>query len=78
MSPRLPTCQLGKNGPPVTALGFGAMGLSWLGAYRQRTATLYGAAPSDEERFKVLDRVYDLGCKFWDTAGKPLNSTAII
>ncbi|KAF9510520.1 hypothetical protein BS47DRAFT_1331702 [Hydnum rufescens UP504] len=28
----------------------------------------YGAAGSDEERFKVLDRLFELGCRHWDTA----------
>lgn len=28
----------------------------------------YGDIPSDEERFKVLDRAYELGETFWDTA----------
>ncbi|KAG2061318.1 Aldo keto reductase [Suillus hirtellus] len=28
----------------------------------------YGQTDSDEERFKVLDKVYELGCTFWDTA----------
>jgi len=54
----LPTRQLGKNGPQVTALGFGAMGLS----------AFYGTVESDEERFKVLDRAYELGEVFWDSS----------
>lgn len=31
---------------------------------------LYGASPSEVERLRVLDRVFELGCRFWDTAGK--------
>ena len=56
--PQLPTRQLGRNGPHVTALGFGAMGLS----------AFYGGPESDEERFKVLDRAYELGEVNWDSA----------
>ncbi|KAL8949881.1 MAG: hypothetical protein Q9222_004038 [Ikaeria aurantiellina] len=58
MAAKLPTRQLGKNGPQVTALGFGAMGLS----------AFYGAHDTDEERFKVLDRAYELGVTNWDSA----------
>ncbi|KAI9815130.1 MAG: hypothetical protein M1827_002973 [Pycnora praestabilis] len=58
MAPTLPTRQLGKNGPHVTALGFGAMGLS----------AFYGTPESDEERFKVLDRAYEKGELNWDSA----------
>ena len=54
----VPTRQLGRNGPHVTALGFGAMGLS----------AFYGGPESDEERFKVLDRAYELGEVNWDSA----------
>jgi aryl-alcohol dehydrogenase-like predicted oxidoreductase len=58
MAPKLPTRKLGKNGPEVVAEGFGLMGLSiW-----------YGSIQSDEERFKVLDRAYELGQTNWDTA----------
>lgn len=49
---------MGKNGPSVTALGFGVMGLS----------AFYGTPASDEERFPVLDRAYELGQTFWDSA----------
>ncbi|OAA60295.1 aldo-keto reductase (AKR13) [Niveomyces insectorum RCEF 264] len=49
---------LGKDGPLVPALGFGMMGLSYA----------YGEPPSDEERFKILDRALALGNIFWDTA----------
>ena len=31
-------------------------------------AQLYGKTEDDEQRFKLLDRVYELGCRFWDTA----------
>ncbi len=58
MAPQLPTRKLGKNGPEVTALGFGLMGLS----------AFYGKPESDEERFKVLDRALELGETFWDSA----------
>ena len=54
----MPTRQLGKNGPKVSAIGFGAMGLS----------AFYGTPASDEERFKVLDRVIELGSTYIDSA----------
>lgn len=56
---KLPTGQLGKNGPYVTRMGYGAMGLS----------AFYGKPKPDEERFAVLDKLYEQGELFWDTAG---------
>ncbi|EXJ92542.1 alcohol dehydrogenase [Capronia epimyces CBS 606.96] len=56
--PKLPTRKLGKNGPQVTALGYGTMGLS----------AFYGTPKPDEERYAVLDHVYKSGDLFWDTA----------
>ncbi len=50
--------QLGKHGPKVSAIGFGAMGLS----------PFHGAAAPDEERFKVLDRAIELGSTYIDSA----------
>lgn len=55
---QLPTRKLGKNGPHVTALGYGTMGLS----------AFYGAPKPDPERFAVLDKCYNDGELFWDTA----------
>ena len=54
----LPTRTLGKNGPQVSSLGFGAMGLS----------AGYGAVGSDEERLEFLTEVYNRGERFWDSA----------
>ncbi|KAH7379040.1 NADP-dependent oxidoreductase domain-containing protein [Cadophora sp. MPI-SDFR-AT-0126] len=42
----------------IPALGFGLMGLS----------VGYGKAESDEPRFKVLDRAFELGETFWDSS----------
>ncbi|KAG1859549.1 Aldo keto reductase [Suillus subalutaceus] len=53
---KYPTRKIGTD--DVSAIGFGAMGI---GAY-------YGQTGSDEERFQVLDKAYELGCTFWDTA----------
>ncbi|KAI3316624.1 Aldo/keto reductase [Xylariaceae sp. AK1471] len=52
------TRQLGRDGPKIPAVGFGLMGFS-LG---------YGAAESNQDRFKLLDRAWELGCTNWDTA----------
>ena len=54
----MPTRQLGKNGPFVSAIGFGAMGLS----------AFYGKIDPDEERFKVLERAIELGSTYFDSA----------
>ena len=72
------TRSLGKNGPQVTAMGFGLMVQSLqpdiLGTWEitltriQGLSAFYGAAKSDEERFKVLDRALELGETFWDSS----------
>ena len=64
----LPTRTLGRGGPQVTALGFGAMSLG--GAYGQKD--------TDEERFQLLDRAYELGERFWDTADIYADSEDVI
>lgn len=58
-SNHVPLRKLGKNGPSVAPLGFGMMGLSY---------NVYGSVPDDEERCAILDRAYELGATFWDTA----------
>ena len=55
---QVPLRSLGKGGPKVSALGFGAMGLS----------ASYGKTYENEERFRVLDRALELGSAFWDTS----------
>lgn len=63
----LPARQLGNNGPFVTAIGFGTMGLS----------AFYGKPKPDAERFAVLDAAYEKGELHWDSAdmyGKPLGT----
>ncbi|KAI0832053.1 Aldo/keto reductase [Trametes gibbosa] len=52
----LPTRKIGDS--KVTALGFGAMGI----------AAYYATTLSDEDRMKLLDALYESGCKNWDTA----------
>jgi aryl-alcohol dehydrogenase-like predicted oxidoreductase len=54
----LPTASLGKNGPQVTRLGFGLMGLS----------VFYGTAKPDNERLALLDNAHSLGELFWDSS----------
>ncbi|KAF3919329.1 hypothetical protein ABW21_db0202216 [Orbilia brochopaga] len=52
------TRPLGKNGPQVSAMGYGAMGIS----------IAYGPAKPDEERLKMLDAVVENGVYFIDTS----------
>lgn len=54
----VPTKALGKNGPNVTAIGFGTMGLS----------AFYGKPKPDEERYAMLDHIYKSGELNWDSA----------
>ncbi|KAG7440952.1 Aldo/keto reductase [Guyanagaster necrorhizus] len=52
----------------VSAVGFGAMGIS----------VAYGTTEPDEERFKVLDAAFEAGCTFWDSADVYLDSEDLI
>jgi aryl-alcohol dehydrogenase-like predicted oxidoreductase len=54
----IPIRSLGKNGPQVSAIGFGAMSLSPFG----------GDPAPDEERFKLIDRAIELGSTYIDSA----------
>ncbi|EGR49903.1 aldo-keto reductase [Trichoderma reesei QM6a] len=56
--PKIVTRALGKNGPQVPRLGLGLMGLSGH----------YGLPAPDEERLAFLDKAYEMGETFWDTA----------
>ncbi|EED83286.1 predicted protein [Postia placenta Mad-698-R] len=53
-----PTRQLGRSGPHVSAIGFGAMGL---GAF-------YGKRADEKQAFETLSYAADRGVTFWDTA----------
>ena len=55
---QMPNRRLGRNGPTISAIGFGSMGLS----------AFYGSVASDEERFRVLDRVIELGINYIDSS----------
>ncbi|KAJ6789045.1 hypothetical protein PWT90_08416 [Aphanocladium album] len=61
----LPTRQLGRNGPKVTGIGLGLM--SFAGWYKQQDL-------SEETALAFLDRAYELGERFWDTADIYTNS----
>ncbi|TFK21743.1 Aldo/keto reductase [Coprinopsis marcescibilis] len=54
--PNMPTRKIGND--QVPEIGLGAMGLS----------SFYGSVGTDEERLKLLDAAYEMGCTFWDTA----------
>lgn len=59
MSPTMVlTRKFGNNGPQVTTIGYGCMGLS----------TFYGTVKPDEERLALLDHIYEAGERHWDTA----------
>ncbi|KAK9458652.1 NADP-dependent oxidoreductase domain-containing protein [Lipomyces oligophaga] len=55
-----PQLHLGKNGPLVSAIGFGAMGMSAFYGTKDRL--------SDQECFQVFDKALELGVTFFDTA----------
>ena len=53
---KLPTQQLGKDGPEVPKMGIGLMSLSGI----------YGKPGPDSERLAFLDAVYARGETFWE------------
>ena len=65
---KLPTAQLGKNGPQVTRIGYGTMGLS----------AFYGSPKPDNERMALLDKLYDDGELFWDSADMYMDSEDLL
>lgn len=52
------TRHLGTNGPTVTAIGYGMMGLS----------AFYGKRQDDQTRLQFLDKLYASGQRFWDSS----------
>ncbi|OTA97925.1 hypothetical protein M434DRAFT_64680 [Hypoxylon sp. CO27-5] len=56
--PSIPTRPLGKDGPLVPRIGYGAMGLSMS----------YGKPMPDEQRLQLLDHAHRIGETFWDTS----------
>ena len=67
MASKYPTRKIGND--QVSAIGFGAMGMS---------AFYAGKHDSDEENFRVLDRLVAEGCNFIDTARIYGDSEAMI
>ncbi|KAL7948644.1 NADP-dependent oxidoreductase domain-containing protein [Trichoderma barbatum] len=61
--------KLGKNGPEIPPVGFGAMGIG---------IDCYGATGNDEERFAVLDHAWKIGCTHWDTSDAYGDSEVLI
>ncbi|KAJ3286197.1 hypothetical protein HK104_009147 [Borealophlyctis nickersoniae] len=55
--PAMPKRHLGRNGPLVSAIGLGCMGMS----------EFYGQT-DEQESLRTLNRAIDLGCTFWDTS----------
>ena len=41
-------------------------------------SAFYGSAESDEERFKILDKAYEMGETFWDSADIYMDSEDLI
>lgn len=78
-SPKYPTRQLGANGPYVSAIGLGAMGVYILSRAMVCCTDIildcdltgigayYGETDYDEA-FKMLTYACDNGITFWDTA----------
>lgn len=60
--------KLGKDGPSVSAMGFGLMTI----------AGAHGVGPSEEEQFQILDRAVELGNTFWDTSEYGLGSISTL
>ncbi|KAK9470242.1 NADP-dependent oxidoreductase domain-containing protein [Dipodascopsis tothii] len=60
--------QLGANGPLVSKIGYGAMGLS----------AFYGTNLSADAAGEVLSRVIAAGCTFWDTSDVYMNNEDVI
>lgn len=58
MTSSLPKIALGSQGLQVSKLGFGCMGLT----------TAYGSKMPDDDIVSLLEKVYEQGCNFWDTA----------
>jgi len=63
----LPTREVGVNGPPVSAIGFGAMSIG---------VPAYG--PHIDDSQAVLQKALDLGVNFWDTADIYGNSEQLL
>lgn len=75
--PQLPKHKLGRHGPEVTSMGYGFMGLvsdlpptvvGTSGKLTMSQSSFYGKPKPDEERMKLIDKIYNDGELFWDSA----------
>ncbi|KAL4874429.1 NADP-dependent oxidoreductase domain-containing protein [Aspergillus karnatakaensis] len=59
----MPTRALSRNSPSVSLIGLGLISIS----------SIYGAPPSEEKYYALLNQAYKINTRFWDTANRARN-----